>query len=735
MKFFRFLLYCCAACVLGGCSGGGDDGAVKTTHDLLRELPGYLQASTQVIDFRKDAPNDDALLQGWSPPAPKITWANALVSSVSFYYYGAGGPLDLDISCRTLRAPDGAPQTVAVRLNDAAIGEMLISPGKLRPVRLTLPAEALQTGQNVLEFHFAYTTNLPMSNLALKTARPVAAAFEKIVFHANTHLAYADEPRALLQQTNSAWSVFAEFPAQVEFDLTYHADRQTAIALQIIQDDHLVTTLNIPSKRRAYRKRVTLPAPGVYELRMTTSGGSTAPTRWEQIHWLTDSPEPTVPPASAGFAKQVKPDIILYVVDTLRADHVGCYGYQRNTTPQLDAFARENTLFRHAYAPDSWTRASAASILTGLLPQQHQTIGRDAKLPENLVTLAEILQGNGYYTAAFIANGNLGKEFGFQQGFQKSVYFPLIGGTNWHCPSDQVNRELLPFLRAHLAPSERQPLFLLVWTVDPHDPYIRREEVKDLFDINQYEPIDTQSTNERNLLEEIRKGRIQPTASQIEYLKALYDQEIYLNDLSFGNLLETLKSMGRYDDALILFTADHGEEFFDHGGVGHGITLYNEMIQIPFVLKAPAIQSGTSDGRVQLIDIYPTLLDLLGLDAPYALDGQTLANAPGVTRTLYFEQTLQGNDLKAILASDRKLIYNKKSQRFAAKQAVPVWELYALEDQQETKPLKLTQTRDFWRRQQLQAYAAQENTLGILADEVEMTPELDQKLRDLGYVK
>ena len=188
--------------------------------------------------------------------------------------------------------------------------------------------------------------------------------------------------------------------------------------------------------------------------------------------------------------------------------------------------------------------------------------------------------------------------------------------------------------------------------MDPHAPYTPDPAFRDLFDIRRYEPIDALEKSE--LIMRIRSGRIRPTPGQWEYMKTLYDQEVAFSDSSFGRLRGYMEDKGVYRDAVVIVTADHGEAFNEHGDVGHGSSLHNELIRVPLIIKAPPLSKGAHEERVQHTDLFPTLLDLLGLEPPYPLDGASLLRLTDPKRTLFFD--LATYNSTAVL-DEKKIIF------------------------------------------------------------------------------
>jgi len=299
------------------------------------------------------------------------------------------------------------------------------------------------------------------------------------------------------------------------------------------------------------------------------------------------------------------PLIVVYLVDTLRADHTTPYGYARDTTPELAKLARDAVVFDTAIAQASWTKPSVASLFTSLLPGRHRAVQLRDPLDLGHVTLAEMLQGRGYATGAAIANSVIYLPgVNFDQGFD---FFEGLHGANDR-PSKMVEAAgVVDSALRWLDTRAGFPTFLYVHTVDPHVPYTPPPP----FD-QKYEPHpapDHPATDPRFYYREpIDRDR----------LIAQYDGEIAYGDQEFGRFIRGLKDRGLYDRALIVFLGDHGEEFQDHGQWLHGRSVFDELIRIPLIVKFPRQRDA---GRrvaqqVQEVDVLPTILESEGLPVP-----------------------------------------------------------------------------------------------------------------------
>ena len=268
------------------------------------------------------------------------------------------------------------------------------------------------------------------------------------------------------------------------------------------------------------------------------------------------------------------PLAIVYLVDTLRADHTGVYGYERKTTPELDAFAKDAVVFETAVAHASWTKPSVASILTSHLPGQHRAVQLRDPLDPAQVTLAQRLDARGFATGAAIANSVIyGAESAFDRGFD--LFAGLHGDDDTRSKlvgADVVVDQALAFLRSRRG----LPTFLYVHTMDPHVPYAPPAPFDRMFEphASAAHPARDPRTDYKEPLDR-------------ERMIAQYDGDVAFGDQEFGRFVRELKAMGLYDDALVVFLADHGEEFQDHGLWLHGRSLFDELIHIPLVVKFP----------------------------------------------------------------------------------------------------------------------------------------------------
>lgn len=344
------------------------------------------------------------------------------------------------------------------------------------------------------------------------------------------------------------------------------------------------------------------------------------------------------PPPEAG-----RRSVLVLMLDTLRADHLGVYGYPRDTSPALDRFARENLAAARAITAAPWTPPSVASMFTGLYPATHgwmppdmrwKLVGKAVRLDDRLVTLAEIFRANGFSTAAISPNPWITAEFGFQQGFDTFEEKP-------EAPAGEIVAAGKAAIDALVA--KRRPFFVYLHFLDPHAPYDPPAAWRGAF----RGPVagrEVVARERRNI--------------------DLYDGEIRYLDGQIGDLFAWLGRRGLGDDLTIIVVGDHGEQFMERGQHGHGFQLFDEEVHVPFLVRSPRARGPrVVDRTVSTVDLFPTALDAAGLERPPGLPGVSLfddaavAARPGVLSTIRRKQSDQraftdGDGVKIIRQRD-----------------------------------------------------------------------------------
>lgn len=321
-------------------------------------------------------------------------------------------------------------------------------------------------------------------------------------------------------------------------------------------------------------------------------------------------------------------NVILITISTLRADHVSCLGYSRDTTPSFDKFAGENTLFQNAFATSGWMMPAHGSIWTSLYPSTHGATHINKRLGDEHQTLAEILNDNGFYCVGFCCGPRLDREHGFAQGFDvyddysatlmlESLAFGNEGivDINKQKTNDLINDAAIGWLKR----STHRPFFMFVHYYDNHWDYLPPPPYNQMYDNKYKGPIDGTGIAREPLFSN------PPNERDIEHIIALYDGEVRQTDSDLEELLETLKETGLMDSSIVFILGDHGEQFYEHGHTSHH-GLYEELIHIPMAISVPGTCSKGKiiDSLVSQIDILPTILDYLGIRVPKQCQGKSL---------------------------------------------------------------------------------------------------------------
>ena len=337
--------------------------------------------------------------------------------------------------------------------------------------------------------------------------------------------------------------------------------------------------------------------------------------------------------------------VIIISIDTLRADHLGCYGYSRDTSPNLDALAAESILFNHAVTPIALTIPAHSSMMTGVNPYQHEVHDNtSSRLGEFNVTLAEVLRDNGFATGAVVGAFALDGRFGLNQGFdtyddnidpgeEGSGFLPFSVERK----AEEVTGLALAWLAEHAA----EKFFLFVHYYDPHDPYQWHKGTDFKFPF-----IHTSVTD-------------------------AYDSEIAYTDGYIGRIVQTLKQRGLYDSSLIIVVGDHGEGMMQHRERGHGFFIYHSTVHVPLIVKLPGVSTGVRINEVVgIIDIVPTVCQLLGIAAPQEVEGKNLLASTGKDRdrVIYCESMLptlyNGQSLLGLVGNRYRYIHTTRPELY-----------------------------------------------------------------------
>lgn len=318
----------------------------------------------------------------------------------------------------------------------------------------------------------------------------------------------------------------------------------------------------------------------------------------------------------AGPRSDGRFNVVLVSIDTLRADHLGCYGYAPPTSPAIDVFSASAVTFTQAIAQAPSTLHSHASMLTSLLPQHHRASwGARTPLPAEALTLAEVLHAAGYATAAFTGGGQMDRLFGLDQGFDS---YDQPDSATFAATVEAAT----PWLRRHAA----ERFFLFLHSYEPHHPY--RPQARFLEAVGDDYGGSLPDAISLDLLRQINSGQVTIDEADLQHIVAAYDAEIRSVDEGFGALVQTLRDLELWERTMVIFTSDHGEEFGERDKVGwHSHSLYDELLRVPLLIKFPrdTFMGTRVDRQVRSLDIPPTVLGTLGIRAPSQFAGIDLA--------------------------------------------------------------------------------------------------------------
>jgi len=440
---------------------------------------------------------------------------------------------------------------------------------------------------------------------------------------------------------------------------------------------------------------------------------------------------------------EARPSVLLIVIDTLRADHLSGHGHHRRTSPHLDRFTRQGTLFSAAVSPASWTLPAMASAFTGRYPGA-EGIGHGprAGIPAGTPTLAGLLGQAGWSTAGFSGNALLDTTRGFHRGFAHYFFAPY---TDNQYTAGELNRRALQWIEQH----RDERFFCFLQYMDPHNPYDPPPFATELGD-----PDAPDSWKQGHVRTLIAGDVTVDDPADLARIEGFYDEEIRYTDRQIGLLLARLRRLDLLEETIVIVTADHGEELHDRGGWGHGFTLYQEQLNVPLILKLPT-SSGSAPGLtgtpVSLVDIMPTIAGLTGVQLPGDdLPGRDLLQ-PEENR--YLRSGIWSNrapDFYAVTHGDWKQIYlnglprgagaARSGARLARVRETVGTELFfdLGDDPGERSNLAGTAPAvEDGLRKEMQRWLADPGTEGSPDDDQRgnIDRELEEKLRAMGYLE
>ena len=365
--------------------------------------------------------------------------------------------------------------------------------------------------------------------------------------------------------------------------------------------------------------------------------------------------EPNKKTASAS-----RPNLILISIDTLRADRLGSYDYGRDTSPFIDSLAQSGTLFENAISVSSWTLPSHVSLFTGLYPTSHG-VSRDngVQIGEETATLAELLRAAGYRTFGYTGGNYVGRHYGFAKGFEEyhNSDKRFTDGEKGLAGSLIRARKQIE----NFSPSES--FFIFLHTFDVHCPYDPPEPYFSMFKSEDAEEIEANKCG-KNFY-----NTMDISPGQVRYVSDKYDGSIRWADDNLKRFFDFLKGKGLFENTIVVVTSDHGEEFHEHGRIGHQKSLHKELLLVPLIFSGPGVPQGRRAPVVSLVDVTPTLLELLKLPVPSEMQGHSLVSlmkdpsAASIYPSRQFAELDRKATLRSTMSTEEHYILDQRKNR------------------------------------------------------------------------
>ncbi len=537
---------------------------------------------------------------------------------------GDGKPGDVQLSL--LMRAMAPKQRVSLFSNEKPLATLEVSE-TWKTYDVVVPAATLETGDNRIRLTFRSAGNIAGG----KRAAAALAGVEIGVPRAAAETA-PDQPKArtlgepaevesagvrklaLVMPEAGRLSYYLQIPAKAKLALSYAADTAGATAAVRVSRDGVAPTVLFEGAAAARWTDgawdLSAFADQAVRIDLISRGGGVA---WGAPRVLVQAPAPV-----AANAKKFE-HIFVWMIDTLRADKVLAYNPKTNVkTPNYGAFIADATRFAWPQVAGTWSLPSQAAMLTGVYPTVHKATVHESKISRDVPFLAELMKKGGYRTAIFSSNGYVSPKWGFGRGWDEDRNFIRESLPN---SADY----LWGVAKKWIVPNKAKPQFVYLAVVEPHVIYNPRKEFLKLYWDKPYNgPIKPVLTGIQ--LGKIKQGKLKINDTDKAYIEALHNAEITQSDTAFGTFIQDLKDAGLYDASAIVVISDHGDEFWDHGDCGHAQAPHQELVHVPFVIRAPGLLPAGKvvEPDVEAMDLAPTVLELAGLPVPEAMQGLSL---------------------------------------------------------------------------------------------------------------
>lgn len=536
---------------------------------------------------------------------------------------GAAGSALTDVQMTLVMRSLAPNQRLSVFANEKPVATIEV--GKQRAAYdVTLPAALLGLGENRVRLTFRNAATLAGGKRAaaaidtIEIGSPRRAEGNvpapRAPLHPAQQVVAGQAKLALTLPTSSRLSYYVQVPAKAKLALSYAGVGPSVTAVVRVARDGAGPVKLFQAQAPERYGDVVLDmaefAGQAVRIDLISRGGGIA---WAEPRLMVPG---TPPPATA---KRTFEHVYVWMCDTLRADKVHVYNPKTNViTPNYDAFASDAVRFAWAQVPGTWSLPSQASMLTGVYPNVHKATEHASKISAQVPIAAELFKKGGFRTALFSSNGYVSSKWGFGRGFDEDVNF-----IRENLPNGADN--LWATAKKWIVPGKAKPQFVYLAVIEPHVIYNPKKEFLVKYWNKPYNgPIKPLLTGIQ--LGKIKQGTLKVNDTDKAYLEALHNAEITQSDTAFGVFVRDLKAAGLYDSSAIIVISDHGDEFWDHGDVGHAQGPHQELVHVPFMIHAPGLLPAgrVIDTDVEAMDLAPTLLALAGLPIPDAMQGQSV---------------------------------------------------------------------------------------------------------------
>ncbi len=666
-----------------------------------------------------------------------MTFANVGRRARVYFHVDEAAPLHVRLRLR----PRGT-RALTPYINNDAIQAIFFEGDGWQNVDIELPESSVKVGENYLLLTFGGVTNIRGEDVAVQiadmrvTEGAPSADYEPPAWGTTVSAVSLgdDQRQAVVYATPVSFTWYAEVPQDGALTFAVGQEGQAGGKgrVRVRPEGGRAETIfeaDLTSRWSEQRLDLSRWAGQIVQLRFEAEGGD------GRVAWA--QPRIAVPRTPAPEVEPAK-NVVVLLVDTLRASKLRPWNpSSRVRTPVLEELAQHSAVFERGQSTENWTKPAVGAILTGLHPIDHQARTQSAVLSDSALMVSEHFKANGFATGGFIANGYISDRFGFDQGWDRYKNFIREEGAS--SEAADVFREAADWAIEH----KDERFFLYVHTIDPHVPYDPEEEFVSMYDPRPNYDGQVRPRMTGELLHDAKKNppQVTFTRSDVIRLRALHDGEITQHDRHMGTFIERLKQAGIWDDTVFVFVSDHGEEFHEHGSWGHGHSIYQELLHVPLMIhREGVVPARRVPTTVSTLDVAPTVCELAGIEPMPNIAGRSLV-------PLLYGQSRPGPAVAMSEFLDERRVITAGRYKFFVRGNLTVSMFDLQEDpgeQNQLSPSDFPIAARYLRTLQGQFLGAsnraqwldaeQSQAPALQAGEVQMDDELQQQLRELGYL-